>query len=78
MKEVCREYLARAYLFLDGEVLSEAERTEIQLHLEECSPCMERYGMERELVAVIARLRTTTPRCPAALRDRIATLLDNS
>lgn len=77
MKEVCREYLARAYLFLDGEVLSETERTEIQVHLEDCGPCMERYGMERELVAVIARLRTTT-RCPDALKHRIATLLENS
>lgn len=77
MKEVCREYLARAYLFLDGEVLSETERIEIRVHLEECSPCLERYGMERELVAVMARLRTAT-RCPDALKNRIATLLENS
>ncbi|HJR44990.1 MAG TPA: mycothiol system anti-sigma-R factor [Actinomycetota bacterium] len=77
MKEVCREYLARAYLYLDGEVLSETERTEIRVHLEECSPCLERYGLERELVTVIARLRTTT-RCPDALKNRIASLLENS
>ena len=77
MKEVCREYLARAYLYLDGEVLSEAERTEIQVHLEECGPCLERYGVERELVAVMARLRTAT-RCPDALKNRIAGLLENS
>ena len=75
MKETCREYLQRAYLFLDGEILSETERTDIRVHLEECSPCLERYGLEEELVTIIARLRHTSP-CPDRLRTRINSLLD--
>ena len=77
MKQVCREYLERAYLFLDGEVLSEAERTEIRVHLEECTPCLERYGLERELVAVMGRLHTAD-RCPDGLKHRIASLLEQA
>ena len=77
MKEVCREYLQRAYLFLDGEILSESERTDIQVHLEECSPCLERYGLEEELVGVIARLRHASP-CPDRLKTRIASLLEEA
>lgn len=77
MNEVCREYLQRAYLFLDGEILSESERTDIQVHLEACSPCLERYGLEEELVAVIARLRHAC-RCPDGLKTRIASLLEDA
>ncbi len=75
MKERCREVLERAYLFLDGEVLSQEERVEIELHLEECAPCLEQYGFERETVFVLARLRGKTP-CPDGLKTRIAQLLD--
>lgn len=77
MKDLCRETLARAYLFLDGEVLSETERTEIRVHLEECSPCLERYGLEKDLVSLIARLRTATT-CPDGLKTRIANLLEQA
>ena len=77
MKERCREVLERAYLFLDGEILSETERIEIERHLEDCAPCLERYGFERETVVVLARLRGKTP-CPDALRTRISQLLDES
>ena len=77
MKETCRETLQRAYLFLDGEILSEPERTEIRVHLEECSPCLERYGLEEELVTVIARLRHASP-CPERLKSRITTLLEQA
>ena len=41
MKERCKETLQRVYLFLDGEMLSESERLEIEVHLEECPPCFE-------------------------------------
>lgn len=77
MKELCKETLARAYLFLDGEILSQSERSEIQVHLEECSPCLERYGLEQDLVVLMARLRGSTP-CPDGLKDRIASLLQQA
>jgi mycothiol system anti-sigma-R factor len=75
MKERCRETLEMAYLFLDGEALSEDERTHIQLHLEACRPCYERYGLEREITMVVARLQGRA-RCPHSLRLRIITLLE--
>lgn len=75
MKQHCRETLERAYLFLDGEILSEYERREIQVHLEECAPCLERFGLERDVTVIVARLRHSH-RCPAELKDRIAALLD--
>jgi mycothiol system anti-sigma-R factor len=73
MKEHCRETLERAYLFLDGEALSEGERNHIQL--EACRPCYERYGLEREITMVVARLQGRA-RCPRSLRLRIITLLE--
>ncbi len=77
MREICKHYLQRAYLFLDGEVLSEAERTDIQFHLEECTPCFQRYGLEQDLMTLIARLRRTSP-CPDGLKTRIAGLLEDA
>jgi mycothiol system anti-sigma-R factor len=73
MKRVCKETLQRAYLFLDGEVLSESERVEIREHLEACRPCYERYGLEAEITALVAGLRNSQ-RCPDALRSRITAL----
>ncbi len=78
MKERCKETLQRVYLFLDGEMLSESERLEIEVHLEECPPCFESYGLEREVQRmIVSRLRGTTP-CPEHLKSRIANLLDES
>ena len=74
MKEKCRVTLERAYLFLDGEVLSEAERLEIKGHLEDCRPCLERYGLESEVTNLLARLKGHTD-CPARLKNRIEGLI---
>ena len=75
MRERCREILEQAYLILDGEKVEEWRRIEIQAHLEECSPCLQRYGLEQEVKAMIARLRGCNP-CPSDLRLRITNLLD--
>ena len=75
MKERCREVLERAYLYLDEEILSEQERVQIQVHLEECAPCLENVALHREFVFVTARLRGKTE-CPEGLRSRIKNLLD--
>lgn len=73
----CRETLQEAFLYLDGELLSEERRIEISRHLEECRPCLERYGLHREVTVVLARLRGCT-RCPDELRSRIIRLFDES
>ncbi len=74
MKHRCRETLQRAYLFLDGELLSQEERVEVRVHLEACRPCYERYGLDEEITKLVARLRGGQ-RCPQGLRDRIEGLL---
>ena len=74
MKEKCRHTLEQAYLFLDGEVLSSEERTQIRVHLEECQPCYERYGLDREVTVIIQRIRGTQP-CPQSLRDKVQNLI---
>lgn len=78
MSHHCQEVLQQAYLYLDGEGLTEVQRLEIETHLEECGPCLEAYGVEREVVTVIiARLRGATP-CPEALKQRISTALEDA
>lgn len=77
MRDICRETLAKAYLFLDGEGLTEGERLDIQLHLERCRPCYERYGLEEEVTALLTRLHRSS-RCPDGLRSRIAGLLEDA
>ena len=77
MKQRCREVLERAYLFLDGEILTPAERAEIEAHLEECAPCFEYYGLESHVSHLVVRLRGATP-CPEALKTRIAGLLERA
>ena len=77
MKERCRETLERAYLFLDGELLSVSERHEIKRHLEDCAPCFERVGLEGEVSTVVARLKGCQP-CPESLRLKISSLLDET
>ncbi len=77
MKEHCREILARAYLFLDGEGMTEEERMEIELHLEECAPCLDSFDLQRDVRALITRIGGSTP-CPEALRTKIHHLIDYS
>ena len=77
MKEHCREILARAYLFLDGEGLSEAERVEIELHLEDCAPCLDSVDLQRDVRSLIMRIGGSTP-CPDAVRTKIVNLIDQA
>ena len=78
MKHHCKEVLERAYLYLDGEGLTEVQRIEIETHLDDCGPCLESYGVEREIVTVIiARLRGAQ-RCPDALKERISAALEQA
>ncbi|GII81594.1 anti-sigma factor RsrA [Sphaerisporangium rufum] len=50
----CSEVLARVYTFLDGE-LDEHGRTDISKHLDECSPCLQEYGLEQAVKQLIAK-----------------------
>jgi mycothiol system anti-sigma-R factor len=50
----CGEVLAEVFLYLDGEMTSERQEL-IRTHLDECSPCLRKYGIEREVRALVAR-----------------------
>ena len=77
MNERCREVLGKAMFALDGEAVSEAELVEIETHFDECRPCFERHGLDREIKSLIARLRGCDV-CPDTLRRRISALIDQS
>jgi mycothiol system anti-sigma-R factor len=74
VKDECARTLHRAYLFLDGELLSPGERAQISTHLEACRPCYERYGLDEVVTTLVARLKSHQ-RCPDDVRLRIQTLL---
>jgi mycothiol system anti-sigma-R factor len=71
----CRETLREAYLYLDGEGLTEERRREIRAHLEDCAPCYERVGLEQEVTTLLSKLRGCT-HCPDDLRVRITSLIE--
>lgn len=50
----CADVVEAVYLYLDGELASEAIE-EIRSHLDECSPCLREYGVEQEVKSLIAR-----------------------
>jgi mycothiol system anti-sigma-R factor len=68
----CGETIERLYHFLDGELTLE-RREQIQRHLEECAPCFQAVGFERELRVVIAQ--RCTDRVPEELLERIKRVL---
>jgi mycothiol system anti-sigma-R factor len=57
------------FLYLDGEVNTE-RRDRIRLHLDECSPCLRKFGIEREVRALVARC-CGNDTAPDALRQRV-------
>ncbi|MDQ3659880.1 MAG: zf-HC2 domain-containing protein [Actinomycetota bacterium] len=74
MKEYCRATLELIYLYLDEEVLSESERREIRVHLEECGPCYERFGLQKRVTVIVSRQQRHSS-CPHHLRARISEIL---
>ena len=65
----CGEVLAEVFLYLDGEMSSERTRL-IREHLDECSPCLRKYGIEQEVRALVARC-CGGDRAPETLRDKV-------
>ena len=65
----CGEVLADVFIYLDGEMNTEA-RDRIRLHLDECSPCLRKFGIEREVRALVARC-CGNDTAPDALRQKV-------
>jgi len=64
----CDDALNELYTFLDGE-LTDARRSAIRTHLDDCSPCLEMFDFEAELRIVIKH--KCQEQVPDALRQRI-------
>jgi len=65
----CSEVLAKVYDFLDGEV-TDADRTRIVEHLDECGPCLRQYGLEQAVKSLVHR-SCGCPPAPERLRVQI-------
>ncbi len=50
----CREVLSDVYVFLDNE-LDETQRARIKEHLDDCYPCLRKFGIEQEVKELLAR-----------------------
>ena len=64
----CSEVLEKVYLYLDQETEAE-ERDQIRIHLDECSPCLRKYGLEQAVKALVAR--SCSEQAPVELRERV-------
>jgi mycothiol system anti-sigma-R factor len=65
----CEDVLSHVFEFLDHET-EPARREVIAEHLEDCSPCLRRFGIEQEFKALVRR-RCGGDSPPPGLRDRI-------
>ena len=64
----CSEILRRMFYFIDNE-LERADCDEIQHHLEECQPCLEKYNLELTVKSLVQR--SCSEHAPDTLRERV-------
>ena len=64
----CADVIEAVYLYLDGELTGENVDL-IRHHLDECSPCLREYGIEREVKVLIAR--SCCEQAPESLRAAV-------
>jgi mycothiol system anti-sigma-R factor len=64
----CGEVLRQLYVFIDNE-LPEADRSEVQAHLDECRGCLSEVDIERLIKALVQK--SCHEKAPAELRQRV-------
>ena len=64
----CSEVLERVFFFIDNE-LPTADSSEIQHHLDECGPCLQKYNLERTVKLLVQR--SCSEHAPEALRAQV-------
>ncbi|HET8718565.1 MAG TPA: mycothiol system anti-sigma-R factor [Nocardioidaceae bacterium] len=64
----CAEVLDRVAFFIDNE-LDEADHVQIQRHLDECAPCLDKFDLERTVKTLVAR--SCSEHAPEGLRDKV-------
>jgi mycothiol system anti-sigma-R factor len=65
----CSEVLAEVWLFLDHEC-DEKRRQLLEQHLDDCSPCLEQFGIEEHLKVLLAR-KCGGEHAPETLKARL-------
>ena len=65
----CSQVIAEVWLLLDRECSAERRR-KLEQHLEECGPCLEQYGIEEHLKALLAR-KCGGEHAPDALKEKL-------
>jgi len=64
----CSEVLERVFFFIDNE-LPTADFSQIQHHLDECGPCLQKYDLERTVKSLVQR--SCAERAPDGLRAKV-------
>jgi mycothiol system anti-sigma-R factor len=64
----CTEVLERVFFFIDNE-LPTADFAQIQHHLDDCGPCLQKYDLERTVKLLVQR--SCAERAPQGLRDKV-------
>lgn len=64
----CAEVLERVFFFIDNEI-EQATRGEIEKHLDDCGPCLQKYDLERTVKALVAR--SCSEHAPQGLREKV-------
>ena len=65
----CSQVIAEVWLLLDHECSAERRR-KLEQHLDECGPCLEQYGLEEHLKALLAR-KCGGEHAPDALKEKL-------
>lgn len=66
--EECVDFLERIIRLIDNE-LEEGDCAVVRAHIDTCSPCLERYDLQRTVKALVAR--SCSEVAPTELRDRV-------
>jgi mycothiol system anti-sigma-R factor len=69
----CQEVLDAVYTFLDDEA-DEATCAKVRQHLDECAPCLAKFGVEQRLKELVQRSCGCDP-VPEDLRVRVVTAI---
>ncbi|WP_327114869.1 mycothiol system anti-sigma-R factor [Streptomyces sp. NBC_01341] len=70
----CSEVLDHLYEFLDHE-MPEGDCNKFEVHFEECSPCLEKYGLEQAVKKLVKRCCGQDD-VPADLRSKVMGRID--
>lgn len=64
----CADVLEQIVYFLDNE-LDQADCSAVRMHLDSCSPCLEKYDLQRTVKSVVAR--SCSEAAPDELRQKV-------